>query len=66
MVDAVNPHILVLGATGKTGSRVASKLSGQGVSVRTETIAGGRGSQPTGAAPISFADFASKTAPAWK
>jgi len=39
----------------------------------TETIAGGRGSQPngdvlaaTGAAPISFTDFASKTAPAWK
>ena len=39
----------------------------------TETIASARGSQPngdvlavTGAAPISFADFASKTAPAWK
>jgi uncharacterized protein YbjT (DUF2867 family) len=39
----------------------------------TETIASGRGSQPnrdvfavTGAAPISFADFAAKTAPAWK
>jgi uncharacterized protein YbjT (DUF2867 family) len=39
----------------------------------TETVASGRGSQPngdvlaaTGAAPISFADFASKTAPAWK
>lgn len=41
--------------------------------VLTETIASGRGSQPngdvlaaTGAAPISFADFASSTAPAWR
>ena len=33
--NTVNRHVLVLGATGKTGSRVASKLSGQGVSVRT-------------------------------
>lgn len=39
----------------------------------TEMIASGRGFQPNGdilagtdAAPISFADFASKTAPAWK
>ena len=39
----------------------------------TETIASGRGSQPngdvlaaTGVAPVSFADFAAKTAPAWK
>ena len=39
----------------------------------TETIASGRGSQPngdvlaaTGAAPVSFADFAAETAPAWK
>jgi hypothetical protein len=39
----------------------------------TETIASGRGSEPngdvfavTGAAPISFADFAAKTASAWK
>jgi hypothetical protein len=39
----------------------------------TKTIASGRGSQPngdvlaaTGAAPISLADFTSKTAPAWK
>jgi uncharacterized protein YbjT (DUF2867 family) len=39
----------------------------------TETIASGRGSQPngdvlaaTGATPVSFADFAAKTAPAWK
>jgi uncharacterized protein YbjT (DUF2867 family) len=39
----------------------------------TETIASGRGAQPngdvlaaTGAAPVSFADFAAKTAPAWK
>jgi uncharacterized protein YbjT (DUF2867 family) len=33
--NIVNRHVLVLGATGKTGSRVAGKLSGQGVSVRT-------------------------------
>jgi uncharacterized protein YbjT (DUF2867 family) len=46
---------------------------GQVLRTLTETIASGRGSQPngdvlaaTGAAPISFADFASKTAPAWK
>ena len=39
----------------------------------TETIASGRGARPngdvlaaTGAAPVSFADFAAKTAPAWK
>ena len=39
----------------------------------TETIASGRGAQPnddvlaaTGAAPVSFADFAAETAPAWK
>jgi uncharacterized protein YbjT (DUF2867 family) len=39
----------------------------------TETIASGRGSRPngdvlaaTGAAPVSFADFAANTAPAWK
>jgi uncharacterized protein YbjT (DUF2867 family) len=39
----------------------------------TETIASGRGSQPngdvlaaTGAAPVSFADFAAETAAAWK
>ena len=39
----------------------------------TETMASGRGAQPngdvlaaTGAAPVSFADFAAKTAPAWK
>ncbi|HYZ57461.1 MAG TPA: NmrA family NAD(P)-binding protein [Streptosporangiaceae bacterium] len=35
MTNTVNRHVLVLGATGKTGSRVAGKLSGQGVSVRT-------------------------------
>jgi uncharacterized protein YbjT (DUF2867 family) len=33
--NTVNRHVLVLGATGKTGSRVARKLSAQGVSVRT-------------------------------
>src|ERR1017187_8887377 len=32
--NTVNRHILVLGATGNPGSRVASKLSEQGVSVR--------------------------------
>jgi uncharacterized protein YbjT (DUF2867 family) len=39
----------------------------------TETIASGRGSRPngdvlaaTGTAPVSFADFAAQTAPAWK
>jgi uncharacterized protein YbjT (DUF2867 family) len=39
----------------------------------TETIASGRGARPngdvlaaTGAAPVSFADFAAKTTPAWK
>jgi len=33
--NTVNRHVLVLGATGKTGSRVADTLSRQGVSVRT-------------------------------
>ena len=40
MNNTANRHVLVLGATGKTGSRVASKLSGQGVSVRTAARAG--------------------------
>jgi nucleoside-diphosphate-sugar epimerase len=35
MNDITNNHILVLGATGKTGSRVAEKLINQGVVVRT-------------------------------
>src|SRR6266568_5809259 len=35
MNNILNRRILVLGATGKTGSRVASTMSGQGVSVRT-------------------------------
>ena len=35
MNNTVDRRALVLGATGKTGSRVASKLPGQGVSVRT-------------------------------
>jgi hypothetical protein len=46
---------------------------GQVLRTLTETIASGRGSQPngdvlaaTGAAPTGFADFAAKTAPAWK
>jgi uncharacterized protein YbjT (DUF2867 family) len=38
--NTANRHILVLGATGKTGSRVAGTLSGQGVSVRTAARAG--------------------------
>jgi uncharacterized protein YbjT (DUF2867 family) len=38
--NTVNRHVLVLGATGKTGSRVAGKLSGQGVSVRTAARSG--------------------------
>jgi uncharacterized protein YbjT (DUF2867 family) len=40
MTNTGNRHVLVLGATGKTGSRVASKLSGQGVSVRTTAQTG--------------------------
>jgi uncharacterized protein YbjT (DUF2867 family) len=117
---------LVLGATGKTGSRVANRLLSRGLPVRTaarsgadahfdwddpetyapalhgikrvyllgpvmrtdfadqpavygavlrmltETIASGHGSRPnsdvekaTGAAPVSFADFARRTAAAW-
>ena len=46
---------------------------GEVLRAHTETIASGRGSRPngdvlaaTGAAPVSFADFAAKTAPAWK
>src|ERR1035441_6305679 len=38
--NTVNRHILVLGATGNPGSRVASKLSEQGVSVRTAARGG--------------------------
>jgi uncharacterized protein YbjT (DUF2867 family) len=33
--EATNNRILVLGATGKTGSRVARKLTGLGISIRT-------------------------------
>ena len=40
MNNTANRRVLVLGATGKTGSRVASKLSGQGVSVRTAARGG--------------------------
>jgi uncharacterized protein YbjT (DUF2867 family) len=40
MTNTGNRQVLVLGATGKTGSRVASKLSGQGVSVRTAARTG--------------------------
>lgn len=39
-VNTFNPHVLVLGATGKTGSRLAGKLSQQGVSVRTAARSG--------------------------
>ena len=35
MNEATNNRILVLGATGKTGSRVARKLTGLGISIRT-------------------------------
>jgi uncharacterized protein YbjT (DUF2867 family) len=38
--NTVNRRVLVLGATGKTGSRVASKLSEQGISVRTAARGG--------------------------
>src|ERR1700721_3445552 len=40
MNNTVNRHVLVLGATGKTGSRVASKLSELGVTVRTAARGG--------------------------
>lgn len=40
MNNTGNRHVLVLGATGKTGSRVAGKLSGQGISVRTAARSG--------------------------
>jgi nucleoside-diphosphate-sugar epimerase len=69
VINTVNRHVLVLGATGKTGSRVAGKLSRQGVSVRTAARTGGPNGDvlaASGAAPASFADFAAKTAPAWK
>jgi uncharacterized protein YbjT (DUF2867 family) len=38
--NTANRRVLVLGATGKTGSRVAGQLSGQGVSVRTAARGG--------------------------
>lgn len=40
MNNTVNCRVLVLGATGKTGSRVASKLSERGISVRTAARGG--------------------------
>jgi uncharacterized protein YbjT (DUF2867 family) len=40
MNNIVNRYVLVLGATGKTGSRVADKLSGRGISVRTAARTG--------------------------
>ena len=40
MNSADNHQVLVLGATGKTGSRVAGKLSARGVSVRTAARSG--------------------------
>ena len=40
MNNTVNRRVLVLGATGKTGSRVAGLLSEQGVSVRTAARGG--------------------------
>jgi len=134
MNNTANRHVLVLGATGKTGSRESTAAAtladpgrhagrayaptgpqsltlgeaaqiisaaagrtivywdtdrdewvnamirsgvpadyGEALRTLTETIADGHGSRPngdvlaaTGAAPISFADFAAKTAPAWK
>ncbi len=39
-VNITNHHVLVLGATGKTGSRVAGTLSQRGVSVRTAARSG--------------------------
>jgi nucleoside-diphosphate-sugar epimerase len=62
---------LVLGATGKTGSRVANRLlSPIGGAIVVPTS--GHGSRAnsdvekaTGAAPASFADFARRTAAAW-
>jgi uncharacterized protein YbjT (DUF2867 family) len=40
MNDISNHQVLVLGATGKTGSRVAERLSAHGVSVRTAARSG--------------------------
>jgi uncharacterized protein YbjT (DUF2867 family) len=58
------------------GAMVRSGVSaeyGEVLRTLTETIASGRGSRPngdvlaaTGAAPVSFADFAAEAAPAWK
>ena len=80
-------QVLVLGGTGKTGSRVAGRLSARGASVRTAARSGAdvhfdwdnratweealRGATSdvldvTGTAPVTFAEFAAKTAPAWK
>jgi uncharacterized protein YbjT (DUF2867 family) len=56
---------LVLGATGKTGSRVASRLLSRGLPVRNGSRPGSDGEKATGAAPGSFADFARRTAAAW-
>src|ERR1700745_2656459 len=40
MNNTDNNRVLVLGATGKTGSRVAERLSAHGVSVRTAARSG--------------------------
>jgi hypothetical protein len=72
-------NTLVLAVTAKTGSRLAAKLAGvpaeygEMLRMLTETIASGRGSRPndyvekvTGPAPTKFADFARRTALAWR
>lgn len=51
-----DPLTLVLGATGKTGSRVARRLLARGLPVRTAARSG---------ADAHFADFARRTAAAW-
>jgi uncharacterized protein YbjT (DUF2867 family) len=54
--NTANRRVLVLGGTGKTGSRVAGTLSEQGVSVRTAA---------RGGADIHL-DWNNPAAPAWK
>jgi hypothetical protein len=51
--------VLVLGATGKTGSRVAGRLSAQGTSVRTAIAA-------VAAVTLTEPEKHAGRAPAWK
>jgi hypothetical protein len=53
------PLILVLSATGKTGSRVANNLTTRGLAVRTAARSG------AGVRFDSFFDFARRTATSW-